>query len=779
MQSFLNMEHSYDRLFPKSKNNKDKGEYMAKTKQLFRWHTGNPKRNIAIILDKEERFVVRNCIVYLECILEHDTILDKKVLEILSWLLGDKLKKIENHLFDVLTAKEKEEYQSDFQNVNEKYQSIDLISHILYKSSKKRINDFLSYTREILLDRYKSLNYSGSGDTEKKILSLAKMLNLSEQEVKFCTLLYIITAWQNAEEYFISNLKCHTISGRRYLKKILRLRNKEINAVLSGILIKSGFCEINKSGFSSTEDFAKYFLTPSNEESETKYFNKISGKTIPLDNPSIDSKKTEHILKVLSIKRKSPSHILLHGAPGSDKTNYAYWLAKKLRVPAYEISKQDNNIMKRRAAIMACLSTTNNNKGSIIIIDEADNLLNAQPLWPMGDSVAKDKGWLNQFLEEPGNRMIWIVNSIDEIDNSVLKRFAFSLHFKKINQRQRFNLWQSALSLNRLKKWVNDNELKELSNSYPVDADVINYSIKKALDISSTSKEDFKEALIINLGACMELINNKSKDQDNDKDEYKGSVINKNNIEDNYSIDGLNVEGNLTFIMEQLKAYDRFLHQSDKNSLRNFNLLFYGPPGTGKSEFARYIAEHLERGIICKRASDIISQYVGVTEKNINHAFMEAETEEAILIIDEADSFLFKRSRAVRSFEINRTNEFLTQMERFRGILICTTNMLEGLDSASIRRFNHKIKFDYLKPENNILFYQRLLSPLIGSPLNDVVKKELQAIRQLTPGDFRIVRDRFSFYPQDEINHQVLLEALSKECHIKQFQKNGGKRIGF
>ena len=111
--------------------------------------------------------------------------------------------------------------------------------------------------------------------------------------------------------------------------------------------------------------------------------------------------------------------------------------------------------------------------------------------------------------------------------------------------------------------------------------------------------------------------------------------------------------------------------------------------------------------------------------------------------------------------------------------MVCTTNMLEGLDSASIRRFNHKIKFDYLKPEDNIIFYKRLLSPLISSPLNEVVEKELQAIRQLAPGDFRIVRDRFSFYPQDEINHQVLLEALGQECHIKQFQKNGGRRIGF
>ena len=109
---------------------------MTKTKQLFRWHTGNPKRNIAIILDKEERFVVRNCIVYLECILEHDTILDKKFLEILSWLLEDKFRKIEKHLFDVLTAKEKEEYHGDFQNVNEKYQSIDINQKYLINQYK-------------------------------------------------------------------------------------------------------------------------------------------------------------------------------------------------------------------------------------------------------------------------------------------------------------------------------------------------------------------------------------------------------------------------------------------------------------------------------------------------------------------------------------------------------------------------------------------------------------------------------------------------------------------
>lgn len=741
---------------------------MAKATQWVRLNKNKSKRNIANVLDKEERFVVRNCIVYLESILAHDTIVDSKYLEMLSWVLGDKFKKIEKYIFNTLTAKEKEKYQCDF---NKNSQSIDSISQILDKSNKKRIADIVSYTREILLNRHKSINYRGYSETEKKILNFSKMLNLSEQEIKFCTFIYITTAWQNADEYFISHLKCHAVSERRHLKKILRLRNQEIDTVLSETLIRNGFCEITKSGFAATDDFMEYFLTSSDETLETKYFNKISCKDIPLDDPLIDTKKTEHILKVLSIKRKSSSHILLHGAPGSGKTNYAYWLARKLRVPAYEISRKDNDAMKRHSAIMACLNITKN-EDSVIIIDKADGLLNGQPPWIKGNETS-DKSRLRQLLGEPGHRIIWIVNSITEIDQSILKQFTFSLHFKRINQRQRFNLWQSALSHNKVEKWFNDNDLKELSSSYSVDAADINHSIKEALNISTTSKEDFKQALTITLDACMEIIENTRKD----KAEHKGKMI--NNIENNYSIDGLNVEGNLTFIKEQLKAYDRYLRQSDKNSLRNFNLLFYGPPGTGKSEFARHIAEHLERGIMCKRASDIVSPYVGETEKKINLAFAEAEADETILIIDEVDSFLFKRSQAVRSFEINRTNEFLTQMERFRGILICTTNMLEGLDSASIRRFNHKIKFDYLKPEDNIIFYKRLLSPLISNPLNEAVEKELQAIRQLTPGDFRIVRDRFSFYPQNEINHQVLLEALGQECHIKQFQKNGGKRIGF
>ena len=243
--------------------------------------------------------------------------------------------------------------------------------------------------------------------------------------------------------------------------------------------------------------------------------------------------------------------------------------------------------------------------------------------------------------------------------------------------------------------------------------------------------------------------------------------MDKNRVEQNYSLEGLNVSGDIKSMMTRLEKFDAFLRNPENRQIINMNLLFYGPPGTGKSELARYIADRLDREIICKRVSDLQSKYVSEGEKNIKYAFQEAEAEEAILVIDEADSLLFSRERAVRSWEISFTNEFLTQMERFRGILICTTNRMKDLDDASIRRFNHKLKFDYLLPDGNVVFYEKLLVNLIGPSLDEKSRAELKNILNLTPGDFKTVRDRFAFYTPEELSHKMLLEALKDESRIK------------
>lgn len=85
-----------------------------------------------------------------------------------------------------------------------------------------------------------------------------------------------------------------------------------------------------------------------------------------------------------------------------------------------------------------------------------------------------------------------------------------------------------------------------------------------------------------------------------------------------------------------------------------------------------------------------------MTEKNIASAFKEAEREKAILLIDEADSFLQDRGHSQHSWETTQVNEMLTQIEAFEGIFIATTNLIETLDAASLRRFDVKVRFDVM-----------------------------------------------------------------------------------
>jgi ATPase family protein associated with various cellular activities (AAA) len=160
-----------------------------------------------------------------------------------------------------------------------------------------------------------------------------------------------------------------------------------------------------------------------------------------------------------------------------------------------------------------------------------------------------------------------------------------------------------------------------------------------------------------------------------------------------------------------------------------FSLCLSGPPGTGKSAFARYIARRLGLEVLQKRASDLLAPYIGQSEKNIAEAFESAREAQAMLIFDEADSFLFDRREAVRSWEVTQVNEMLTWMEHHPFPFCCTTNMMERFDSASLRRFTFHILFHYLDAKAltraYAIFFQMAEVPPHGL-----------AFTNLTPGDF-------------------------------------------
>jgi SpoVK/Ycf46/Vps4 family AAA+-type ATPase len=172
-----------------------------------------------------------------------------------------------------------------------------------------------------------------------------------------------------------------------------------------------------------------------------------------------------------------------------------------------------------------------------------------------------------------------------------------------------------------------------------------------------------------------------------------------------------------------------------------------------------------------KRASDLLDMYVGGTEAKIAKAFAEAEADHSILMIDEVDSFISNRDQAVRSWEVTAINEMLTQMERFSGIFIASTNRMEGLDPAAMRRFDLKIKVDYLNETQR----QALFADTCQQLGLDTHGLSLKTLTNLTPGDFAVLIRQHKFRPFKQ--GADLLSALEQEVSFK--QGGGGKRIGF
>jgi len=718
--------------------------------------------------DKNERFTIKLCSTYLHRLWGKYDLIDEATFFFLSQLLGPNIEEIRDYLISPskkTSGKKTQENLYDEGFGPEDY--MNAAKKLIGVSGRGDYATLKRLSQEKLLKNIDRFQDGEGSDIEKNMSSLQEMFNLSLKEIEFTLFFFIMDFYEPASDFFEHHLRCDSFMGRKYLTVALDLSSKKLNEILSGRLFSLELFELDNF-IRLNREYLQIIENPCGKTLSKMFFKKLSRKAIPLQKHLIEKNQTQHLLKLLQVTPSTSTHILFYGTAGTGKTSYATALAYEAGVETYEISNNENNMAgKKRAAITAALNMTNQGEGSLIIVDEADNILNTGgSFFHRGETL--DKGWLNQLLEEPGAKFIWIVNSISLIEESVLRRFAFSLHFKPFNQKGRIQLWDSILRCNRVKSLFNQSDIIELAKRYVVNAGAIDIALKKAIDIEgSSNKKRLKNAVITSLDAHEVLFNGGKKE------------INKNKIEKNYSLKGLNAEGDIPATIVQMEKFDRYLRESEDNGKKSMKLLLYGPPGTGKSEFARFAGHHLEREIITKRGSDFLNKYVGETEGNIRRAFEQAERGDAILIIDEVDTLLFNRTLAQRSWEISETNELLTQLELYRGFLFCTTNRLTGLDSASMRRFNHKIAFDYLKPEGKVILYNKFMTELVSGPLTAKEETSLKCISQLAPGDFKVVYEKFYFYEKTELTHRDLLQALRDESAMKNANKNTGGQIGF
>ena len=460
---------------------------------------------------------------------------------------------------------------------------------------------------------------------------------------------------------------------------------------------------------------------------------------------------------------KNPVSILFYGKPGSGKTELAKSLCRQTGKQVYifknEVETNERcNVLGR----LVCLLSMER-KDSVLIVDEADSLLKTMEfVFFGGKSPTKSKGTVNKMLENNKDKVIYIINHQHQIDDSTRRRFTFSIRFESMPKTMLKHIAKQKIDPLEISEDAKS-ELVTMFEKYHLSGQSVE-NIVKTIDAMDCKDEDtmLKKAEIVMKENSMLLNGKKKKMRDRVKAEYDPRVLNSS----------MNPEKIVSMVQNAAKYAEK--NKSTENGIR---MLFYGLSGTGKTELARYIAEQLGKEIILRRPSDILSKWVGEDEQNIRDAFEEAEQNDAILLFDEADTFFYDRNQAEHTWERSLVNEFLTQMEEFSGILICTTNLRNIMDPAMQRRFHMLVEFKPMKFDGIKIMLEKYF------PDYHLSNKEVEGLEDsesVTPGDFGALSSRIRFMNPDDVNSEYILEELKKlqEEKKKQWQEEGNSRKG-
>lgn len=456
------------------------------------------------------------------------------------------------------------------------------------------------------------------------------------------------------------------------------------------------------------------------------------------------------------IKNKTKGvNILIYGSPGSGKTELVRTVCKQKNLKLHELTMQDENgspidSSNRFAVLQLSQKLLMGEKNNVMMFDEIEDVFPTPDYGYLTQPTGytSKKAWINHLLEENHIPTFWISNSVTQIDPSYLRRFDFVLKLRPLSPKVRLRI---------LKKYlghlpISESWLKTMAENESLAPAIAESAAKVVghLEIKSPKEtEQILQKVINNSLEVMGLPKNK---------------LIKAKQYAHYNLAYLNPNYDLA------KLCSGLTHNSQAR------LCLYGVPGSGKTAFAHYLANELDKPILVKRASDILSKWVGESEQNIADMFAQASAEEAILLLDEADSFLAERMATQYSWEITQVNELLVQMETFNGIFIASTNLMDKLDSASLRRFDFKIKFDYMKPAQRLSMFEQVIQEHGNTKINPQdYQQSLMKLDTLTPGDFAtVIRQHINL--GQKLTPNKLLNSLIKECQAK---PNASHSIGF
>ncbi|MBU2409638.1 MAG: AAA family ATPase, partial [Gammaproteobacteria bacterium] len=457
-----------------------------------------------------------------------------------------------------------------------------------------------------------------------------------------------------------------------------------------------------------------------------------------------------------AVARKEPGvNVLLYGPPGTGKTELAKVVAQAAGLELFEVeyADRDGNSLSGRDRYRSLQIAQVFLKGSAqaaLLFDEVEDVFppisteaaqfmaRAEQVPAPATGSVSGKAWVNQILESNAVPTLWVTNRIEQIDPAFRRRFAYHLELKSPPPGAREQLVRKTLE----GVSVSDAFTAKLAGRKGLTPAQIRTAVR------------FARLAMVEGASVEQLIERQLKNADLALGTVDG--VGARRSVTTYDLDMLHVESRFEIprIVEALKVRG------------HGTLCFYGAPGTGKTALAEHLAHSIGRPLIIKQASDLMSKYVGETEQNMAAMFREAEAEKAVLLLDEADSFLQDRRGAQRTYEVTEVNEMLQGMERFDGIFVCTTNLLDRIDQAALRRFTFKIKFMPLTPvQRERMFVVEALEGDVARMTPEIALR-LARMPQLCPGDFAAVKRQVDILAVD-FSPAEFLDQLDAEHRIK------------
>ncbi len=429
-------------------------------------------------------------------------------------------------------------------------------------------------------------------------------------------------------------------------------------------------------------------------------------------------------------------NILLYGTPGTGKSSFAQVLAQSAKLNLYPVGVCNNGEEEKNYRLQQLyrkqflLKTV---KNTCLLLDEGEDIFSSL-------ETRTSKVEINNLLENNEVPVIWTTNKIHRMDPAYIRRFTLAVCFDKPPVEMRQKIWNKYLSANKITYTKGDT--LALAKKYEVQPSMI-AGAAQAARMAKGGLPTVQE----HLSFMIQALNGGRKNPEEEK----------TNIRFYPAL--IHADMDLQALTTQLTRLGRL----------NFSLCLYGASGTGKSAYARYLADKLGLEVVQRRASDLISCYVGETEQNIAKAFAQAREDKSLLIFDEADSFLRDRSTAARSWEVSSVNEMLTWMESHPYPFICTTNLMESLDPASLRRFSFKVKYNFLTSQQ----VKEAFDYFFGIK---IALAETAGLDKLTPGDFTLVKNKAEILGTST-QFSAVKEMLETEQKLKHNAYGNG--IGF